>query len=65
MERKRNDTKFSVGDNVMSPDYGRGSIVSCDVRGDKTIIRVSYDSGRKAIYNTAFCNLRKIVDEDR
>ena len=65
VERKRNDTKFSVGDSVMSPDYGRGSIVSCDVRGDKTIIRVSYDSGRKAIYNTAFCNLRKVVDEDR
>ena len=63
VERKRNDTKFEVGDNVMSPDYGRGSVVSCDVRGDKTIIRVSYDSGRKAIYNTAYCNLEKILDE--
>ena len=63
VERKRNDTKFEVGDIVMSPDYGRGNVVSCDVRGDKTIIRVSYDSGRKAIYNTAYCNLEKILDE--
>ena len=56
----KNDTVFSLDDRVHSPDYGDGTVVSCERKNEKTIIRVSYDNGRKAVYNTAFCNLKKI-----
>ena len=60
VERVKNDTVFSLDDRVHSPDYGDGTVVSCERKNEKTIIRVSYDNGRKAVYNTAFCNLKKI-----
>lgn len=60
VERVKNDTFFSLDDRVHSPDYGDGTVVSCERKNEKTIIRVSYDNGRKAVYNTAFCNLKKI-----
>ena len=59
-ERAENRTVFCVDDAVLSPDYGRGVIVSAENRGDKTIIRVAFENGRKAIYNTKFCNLEKL-----
>ena len=59
-ERVKNTAVFRAGDRIYSPDYGEGVIVSADIKGDKTIVRVSYDSGRKSIYNTAFCNLKKL-----
>ncbi len=64
VERKRNDETFCLNDRVVSPDYGQGTIVSVDERGDKTIIRVSFDNGRKAIYNAAFCNLKKLQQKE-
>ena len=60
VQRQRNTQTFSVGDRVSSPDYGVGEIVSAETKGGRTIVRVSYENGRKAIYNTEFCNLKKL-----
>ena len=60
VQRQSNTQTFSVGDRVSSPDYGVGEIVSAETKGGRTIVRVSYENGRKAIYNTEFCNLKKL-----
>ncbi len=58
--KAENNEVFKVGDRVYSPDYGNGVIQAADEKNGRTIIRVAYDNGRKAIYNAKFCNLKKL-----
>ena len=50
---------YQVGDHVMSPDYGRGEVISREVRNGKTVIRVRFDKGNTALFNTQYASLTK------
>ena len=52
-------TRYQVGDRVMSPDYGRGEVISREVRNGKTVIRVRFDKGNTALFNTQYASLTK------
>ena len=43
----------------MSPDYGRGEVISREVRNGKTVIRVRFDKGNTALFNTQYASLTK------
>ena len=57
--RPVNNTDYQVGDRVMSPDYGRGEVISREVRNGKTVIRVRFDKGNTALFNTQYASLTK------
>ncbi|MGN0907830.1 MAG: hypothetical protein ACI4NM_11845, partial [Bullifex sp.] len=57
--RQVSNADYQVGDRVKSPDYGTGEVVSREVRNGKTVIRVRFDKGNTALFNTAYASLTK------
>ena len=59
-EKKQNDIEFEVGDKIKSPSYGRGEVITKEIRNGKTVIRVKFDNGNTALFNTKYADLTKI-----
>ncbi len=51
---------FKEGDRVKATDKGEGTVTEVKVLPDKTILTVSYDSGRTARYVAGHANIEKI-----
>lgn len=54
------NVNYEVGDRVISPDYGRGEIISKEIKNGKTVIRVRFEKGNVALFNTMYANLTKV-----
>ena len=59
-EKKQNDIEFEVGDKIKSPSYGRGEVITKEIRNGKTVIRVKFENGNTALFNTKYADLTKI-----
>lgn len=57
---KNKPTLFNKGDKVRSKDYGVGVIFEVTEKYGKTVIRVRFDNGKTALFNTSFCDLEKL-----
>ena len=52
---------WKVGDRVLSPDYGKGTIFELTGEGtDRVLLKVKYDSGKVTKYIAKFANLIKM-----
>ena len=56
----KKNVNYEVGDSVISPDYGRGEVISKEIKNDKTVIRVKFANGNTALFNTLYANLTKV-----
>ena len=60
LHSKLEEVNYEVGDRVISPDYGRGEIISKEIKNGKTVIRVRFEKGNVALFNTMYANLTKV-----
>lgn len=51
---------LSVGDRIRHPEYGTGNVIEKDYRYGKEVVRIQFEDGRTAVFNTAFAKLEKL-----
>ena len=56
----KKNVNYEVGDKVISPEYGRGEVISKEIKNNKTVIRVKFANGNTALFNTLYANLTKL-----
>jgi len=58
--RAENPEAYAMGDRIMSPDYGTGTVIHVEDRNGSTVVRIKYDDGRTSLYNVKYSNIRKL-----